>query len=460
MNRILWRMAWMVVGVVWRPVGVSAAELAPLPAPGMDAHYIEEPVFNGHAFVYEAGRGNARSIVLIHGVGDDGARDYGETIPWLVRSGFHVVTFDLPGFGRSDKANVAYTPSNYATFVKFVADKYIGGPFALLGHSMGGVVALRYTANYPRDVERLIVADVPGVLYRLSFTAQYVSHLGFGFLPAIVNPQQKLASLVRGVLGRVERTSFDPEAVLASPHLRESVLNGDPGMIAGLGLAIEDLSQAIPRIETPTLIVWGADDTTAPLRTGRLLAVTLPHAHLVLLAKTGHTPMVDSPGAFRGAIEPFLDAETPELPPPAVVAGVVHGDVRCVKKRNMVFEGEYDTLVIKDCPGARIRSARIRQLRVYDTTIEIENSVIGGGHVGLHADHATVIMTGGRIDGDTAVNALESRIDLAGVEVRGRRFAVAAPVESSVVFSISRIESPNRNGPVQGFFRVMPDKPL
>jgi pimeloyl-ACP methyl ester carboxylesterase len=460
MNRFLWRMAWMVVGVVWRPVGVAAAELAPLPAPDMSEHHIEEPVFNGHAYIYEAGRGNPRSIVLIHGVGDDGARDYGEIIPWLVRRGFHVVTFDLPGFGRSDKANVAYTPSNYATFVKYVADKYVGGPFVLLGHSMGGVVALRYTANFPRDVERLILADVPGVLYRLSFTAQYVAHLGRGFLPAIVNPQQKLANLVRSVLGRVERTSFDPEAVLASPHLRESVLNGDPGMIAGLALAIEDLSKAIPRIVTPTLVIWGADDTTAPLRTGRLLADTMPHAQLVMLARTGHTPMVENPEAFRGAIGPFLDAEEPEMPPPAVPADVVHGDVRCERKRNAVFQGVYDTLVINDCPGARIHNARVGQLRVYDTTIEIENSIIGGGHVGLHADHATVIMTGGRIEGDTAVNALESRIDLAGVAIRGKQFAVTAPVESSVVFSIAQIDSPRRNGPVQGFFRVTPDKPL
>jgi pimeloyl-ACP methyl ester carboxylesterase len=63
---------------------------------------------------------------------------------------YHVLAFDLPGFGRSDKQNVLYSPVNYAAFVKWLVEERVNGPFTLAGHSMGGVIALRFAAIYPR----------------------------------------------------------------------------------------------------------------------------------------------------------------------------------------------------------------------------------------------------------------------------------------------------------------------
>ena len=88
--------------------------------PGTEAHRIDEPVFGGQMIVYEAGRGNAREILLVHGIGEEAARDFRDHIAWLQKS-FHVVAVDLPGFGASDKANVLYSPGNYARVLKHVA---------------------------------------------------------------------------------------------------------------------------------------------------------------------------------------------------------------------------------------------------------------------------------------------------------------------------------------------------
>jgi len=72
----------------------------------------------------------------VHGIGDGGAaRDFREHIAWLQKS-FHVVAVDLPGFGQSDKANVLYSPGNYARILKHVAGRFLRSPFALVGHSM------------------------------------------------------------------------------------------------------------------------------------------------------------------------------------------------------------------------------------------------------------------------------------------------------------------------------------
>jgi pimeloyl-ACP methyl ester carboxylesterase len=452
---------WLLAGGMG---GASAQPVTPAPEvpAGMREHRINEPVFQGQASVYETGTQHARSILLIHGIGDDGARDFRELIPWLAQE-FHVVSFDLPGFGRSSKANVLYSPANYATFVKVVADKYIRRPFMLLGHSMGGVVALRYAATYPRDIERLVVVDTPGILHRLAFTGKYLVHLGVNFMPPGVNARDKLGSLVHTLLGQAERTHLDPEVILASSQLRQTMLDASPTKIAGLAVAVDNVSQLLRGIETETLVVWGKDDTLAPLRTGTLLTDTIPHARLSVLDKTGHVPMLESPAAFRAVVEPFLHqgrgrgAPAVEAKP---VAAARHGHARCERGRNLVFEGDYDSLVIKDCEGVRIRHARIGTLRIFDSHVTIEQSRIGGGDIGLHAHNARVTMTGGRIEGGVAVYALDSQLDLAGIEVVARRAAVQAGAASSVVFSISRLDSPHTRGDVHGYYHVAPGKPL
>src|SRR5260221_9275555 len=157
--------------------GAPAADEPDPRVPGTEARRIDEPVFGGQMAVYEAGRGNAREILLVHGIGEEGARDFRDHIAWLQRS-FHVLAVDLPGFGASDKANGLYSPANYVRVLKHVAGRFLHGPFALVGHSMGAVVSLRYAATHPDDVLRLAAVDAPGVLHSSSTTNQFLAHVG------------------------------------------------------------------------------------------------------------------------------------------------------------------------------------------------------------------------------------------------------------------------------------------
>src|SRR5258708_12039739 len=93
-------------------------------------------------------------------IGDDGARDFRGHIAWLEKS-FHVVAVDLPGFGASDKANVLYSPGNYARVLKVVAARFLHGPFALGAHSMPAVLCLRYAAPSPDTALRPPVSPAP-----------------------------------------------------------------------------------------------------------------------------------------------------------------------------------------------------------------------------------------------------------------------------------------------------------
>jgi len=439
--------------------------------PGTELHRVDEPVFGGKVAVHEAGRGNPRGILLVHGIGGSGARDYRAQIAWL-RTSFHVVAPDLPGFGDSEKGNHLYSPGNYAGVLKRVADRFLERPFILVGHSMGAVVSLKYAGTYPEDVERLVVIDAPGVLHRVSSTSQFLAYLGMEFVPPVIDPAEEIANFARRLLEPLNRLRLDPQIILASPQLRETLLGGDPMRISGLAVAIEDLRTVLPNVRAPALIVWGSKDALAPLRNGRVLARKLPRAQLQVIEGIGHEPMIEAPERLRGMLEPFFALG---LPPPQAGARPMekHGDAGCSGERNRVFEGDYGVLTIERCGRVRIRNASVRELRVIDSSVTIDDSRIGGGETGLYARASSVVVTGGRIEGEVAIMASGSRLDLAAVEVRGHKAAVkagvqaeegreaaTAPQRSSVVFSLSVVRSPTTRGELHDFYSITPESPL
>lgn len=455
-------LTWLAAAAIpWLMTGAGAAE-TPAPDPGfagMQAHRIEEPVLGGHMVVYEAGRGHARTVLLVHGIGAGGARDWRETVGWLQQS-FHVVAVDLPGFGASDRANALYSPANYARVLHHVAERFARRPFVLVGHSMGAVVSLRYAASYPQEVSRLVVVDAPGILHRYSTASAFLAQLGMEFVPPWLDPLEGLLNFARKLLTPLARLRFEPRVILASPQLRESLLGADPMLIAGLAVVNEDLSADLAAVRAETLVLWGERDALVPLRTGKVLAAKLPRAQLEVIEQAGHTPMLEAPAQFRAVLLPFLEIGLPGAPQPRAAPLVKKGDERCQGERYRVYEGDYGVLAIEGCRQITIRNARVRELHIADSIVTIEDSRIDGGVIGLTARSATVIATNVRIDAEVAIEAHASRLDLAAVELSGRRAAVSAPARSYVVFSFSRVSSPEGRRDLHDFFTVEPDRPL
>jgi pimeloyl-ACP methyl ester carboxylesterase len=445
----------------------AASAWAAEPMPGTVLHRVEEPVFGGEVAVHEAGPGTGPAILLVHGIGESGARDFRFQIDWL-RESWHVVAPDLPGFAGSDKANALYSPANYAKALKRIADRYLRRPFVLVGHSMGGVVALRYAATYPQDVERLVVIDAPGVLHPVSSTSQFAAFLGASFMPPEVDSSLEIADLARRLLAPLARLRPDPQIVLNSPQLRQALLEGDPVRIAGLAAVSEDLRDALPRIRMPTLLVWGANDRLAPPRVGRVLERTLPDASLMLMEGAAHTPMIEAPARFRALLEPFLATGILPRRERHGTDSTARGDAECRGARGRVFEGKYDRLVIEGCSRAVVRNATVRELRVVDSSVTLLDSEIGGGRIGLYARNSSIVATGGRIAGEVAIVSNASRFDLAALELAGREAAIRAqagdadapPPASLAVLSMVRVQSPKTRGELFDAYTITPEAPL
>lgn len=431
-------------------------------SPGVAEKRIAEPVFRGELQVYTAGPAGAPPVVLIHGIGAKAARDWDGLIPLLARD-YRVLTFDLPGFGRSSKDNDPYTPGNYAALVRYVIERELSGrPVRLVGHSLGGAIALRYAALYPQDVQALVLADVPGILHRMAYS-KYLTHLGINFLPNLYPEQNNhLRNLAGNLLGWLENMQPAPEAIVVNPKFRKNFLNADPTRIAGLALALEDFSADLPRVRMPALLLWGGRDELAPLRNGRALAAMLPDARLEIFPASGHTPMDDVPESFNARVTAFLAAPVLAPRPPEIVASpTATRSASCQGQREVQFEGDYDTLVIERCRDVVVRGARVRQLRIADSAVTIEDSLIGGANGGLIVDeNSRVIVTAGRITGRVAVTVSGARLDLAGVHIEGETAAIEAPRASQLLFSISELHSPHFSGRVHGLRVLQPGGPL
>ena len=406
------------------------APLATFAAPTVTETVLREPVFRGQAHVYTAGPQEAPTVVLVHGIGA-GARDWSGLTAVLAQD-FQVISFDLPGFGRSSKGNEQYTPKNYAAFIRHVVEQRVHKrPFFLVGHSLGGAIALRYAALYPQDVQALVLADVPGILHHLAYS-RYLGYLGIDFLPKIYRGQNDhLSNLMGTVFSKLQWAKPAPEIILVTPQLRQNFLSADPARIAGLALVVEDFSADLGRVQAPTLVLWGGRDELAPLRNGRVLSANLPQAQLEVFETSGHTPMDDVPDRFNQRVAAFLRAPKIERRNDILDRALNWPNTTrtgsCNGQRGVVFEGDYQRLSIRGCRDTVVRNARVRELRIVEAAVSIEDSLIGGVSGGLHVDDARVTITSSLIEGRIAITAIASHLDIAGSRIVGVQAALLAP---------------------------------
>jgi pimeloyl-ACP methyl ester carboxylesterase len=135
----------------------------------------EAPEFGGSMYVVEAGPEDGPPLVLIHGLGAAGARDFAPVLPAL-DDAHHILAFDLPGLGRSGRRDDVYAPRRYAKLISALIERHFPGQqVAVLGHSMGGALAIQLAGDHPEQVGRLLLLDVAGVLHYREYMREVIA---------------------------------------------------------------------------------------------------------------------------------------------------------------------------------------------------------------------------------------------------------------------------------------------
>ena len=237
----------------------------------------KERVRIGPAHIYYQVTGAGPPVVLIHGLAGS-SRWWQRNIEALARQ-FRVYVIDLIGFGRS-QGRQGFALNEAAEHLAAWMDQIGMGRAHLIGHSMGGVIAIDLAAQFPERVNRLVLVDAATfsfghtLLENMVGLAKTLWYLPFSFLPVLFTDAYRAGPLTLWQASRELLTT--------------------------------DILAALSEIEDPVLIVWGERDAVVPVEIGERLHYELPGAEFVVLEGAGHTPMWDQAGAFNHAVVRFL----------------------------------------------------------------------------------------------------------------------------------------------------------
>lgn len=437
------------------PAAASVAQAHPLPE-RWDGRYLEEPVFDGRIFVVEAGPRQAPPVLLVHGLGQNGLQDWREVIRAL-ENDHRVVALDLPGFGRSPSPSGKLSPERYSRLLAWLTQRLEMDRAHLVGHSMGGAIAIYFAAHYPVKVQDLVVADVAGILHRVAFLSGIVSLKEYGSgsnLPPI------LANGLQGLLGQSQRllerilvtTDLDPTMVLRQSSTPwQKFLEERPNVNAAISLLETDFSAEVHSLATPTTIVWGSEDETVPKRTGHLLHGLLPKNAFHVLEGADHVPMRSQTDGFLRLLKGAL-AKPPHTGSGRPGQSPVN-DRECYDQKNVEISGRFDEIRLSHCPGAELHEVRANRIHISNSQdvslrhVKVEPETEAPG---LDLLNSEVEATDLRVEGKPAIRLDGGELDLAGGVLRSSQAAFVNHSESLVVVSVSRIDSDIRKGYLHG----------
>lgn len=272
-------------------------------------------MIDGHRITYlTAGDPSAPPLLFVHG--------------WLSHAGiwrhdfkrlserYHCIAVDLLGHGDSAKPRDGdYSIPAQARLVLQLADKLGIRQFTLIGHSMGGQIAL-YIASQLAPARVIQLVNVAGVVTaKLSADVENFGYPAFNlmrFAPWMYTFLRfyvhfaPLANLAYGRTWYHDLYSLPREVWLSDMLLAARVEMATPIYLAGQAIHALNLSDHLTQIQAPTLTIFGEYDNTVPVADGRLAAECIPTCQLVLLKDCGHFPMIEKTEAYLEAVQKFL----------------------------------------------------------------------------------------------------------------------------------------------------------
>jgi pimeloyl-ACP methyl ester carboxylesterase len=276
---------------------------------GLPLHVTEVMRDDGMAVAEE---GPAEVFVMLHGYGG-ASFTWRYWAPALAARG-RLLLVDMKGFGAAPKPDDgAYGPVDLAALVADLIRVLDLTRVTLIGHSLGGSVALLTSFSLPADdrdrIARLVLIGAPAYRQRLPPFA-HLARLprASAALLRLVGERRVVRLVIRSIVfDRDSATEAMVDAYAAPLSTRDGVRAAlDAGRMI-VPDEIDELSRRFADLDLPVLLLWGDNDRVVPLSIGERLAAELPNARLVVLERCGHLPPEERPEDSLALVTSFLD---------------------------------------------------------------------------------------------------------------------------------------------------------
>ena len=271
---------------------------------------------HGREVAYVVG-GEGPTLLLIHGIGGDW-RTWEPVLDGLAAQ-HHVVAVDLPGHGGSAKGAGDYSLGALASALRDLTGALGIERATVIGHSLGGGVAMQLSYQFPERCERLVLVSSGGLGRDVGLFLRLATLPGSElFLSLTAPPARSLMNFAAGA-GRAlhVRASVDAEfyartfAALAEPETRAAFLGTLRGVVGTRGQLVDARDRLYLAEQMPTLILWGERDGVLPVEHGHDAHEAMPGSWLEIFEGAGHLPQLDDPRRFVDVVEGFVASTKP-----------------------------------------------------------------------------------------------------------------------------------------------------
>ncbi|MBS0377525.1 MAG: alpha/beta hydrolase [Proteobacteria bacterium] len=276
----------------------------PIDLDTFDALKKEVRLPNGETLAYvPLGNPHGQPVILIHGYTDN-ARDWVPLVPYLDPK-LRLILVDIRGHGASSKPECCYTRYDFAYDVKLLMDALHVQRADIVGHSLGSIIAQTFAEAWPEHTGHVVLIASTG------------GHRA-GTMPR--KPAYDFASEIRKLKEPIDPDSpFMVEWWSSPTPVDADFLRRQRKDAAAIPLRVwlavldqgvtdADLQRTLPKLASPTLLIWGSKDPIMQDEVRQTLIEALPHAQVKILAGLGHNPFWEDPAACAALINAFLAA--------------------------------------------------------------------------------------------------------------------------------------------------------
>jgi pimeloyl-ACP methyl ester carboxylesterase len=262
--------------------------------------------------------GNGPAVLLIHGIGDS-SETWAPIIPGLARH-YRVIVPDLLGHGESDKPRADYSIGGYANGMRDLLSVIGVDRATLVGHSLGGGIAMQFAYQYPERTERIVLVATGGVARQVTPLLRAATFPGAEALMAAMKlptARLQITALVRLLqlsglpLGRDAPELLRVLDALPNAGSRLAFIRTLRAVVDWRGQLGTLLDRCYLTEGMPTMLVWGEKDAVLPVSHAWLAHMAMPGSRLELFPDTGHFPFHTQPQRFLDILLDFIGSTEP-----------------------------------------------------------------------------------------------------------------------------------------------------